>query len=271
MKSIAIGFVAFVRCSSLLPLRAEWQHQVQLSGDPAGGRLTISGLHGDLTIEGVDGSELTISSPDIEAPEEPRQEASGEPNTGGLRSLLAGASDNSGLGLQVSVEGASVSIVAVRPRESAEFHLKIPRAMGLHVQGLLEGDVTVKNIQGDIEIAATNGDVEVQGATSPVVIHSVSGDVDLAFEAFPDTRPTSINAVDGDAQVELPVDATVDLELRTLNGDIFTDLPVEVKDRRVVDWGGPKTVSAVLNGGGGKLAINAINGDVIVRGPKSQE
>jgi hypothetical protein len=241
---------------------AEWKHSVEIDGRPADGQLIVEGLSARISVRGVDGSTVSIRAPGLEVPDAPRA----RPREEGMRSLLNTGVDNSGIGLEVSVDKADVRVVSVRPPRHGEvFEFEIPREMSLRVQSVVHGGVDVEGVEGEMAIVVTEGDIRIDGACAPLVVHSVNGKVDVRFSAFPAEQGGSINGVDGLVSVALPPEAEVDLELRTINGDIVTDLPLEVKSRNVSQWGGPRSVRATLNGGGGKLVINSINDDVVVR------
>ncbi|HEX9782003.1 MAG TPA: DUF4097 family beta strand repeat-containing protein [Opitutaceae bacterium] len=269
MKTIPVLIAAALAVISSSQLQAEWAHSLRLEGDAPSGRLNISGINGDLTIEGVDGNEINIHSPELETPNQEQPQQPRQPRQDGLRSLLNPGNDNSGLGLQIEVLGTDVHVTGVRPHESASFFFKVPRGMSLQVHGLVHGDVSVDGLGGDMEIVVAEGGIRVAQAASSVVLHSVNGDIDVAYDSYPSNRPSSINAVNGTVRVELPVESKATLELQTINGDIFTDLPVDVKDRNISTWGGPRSILAAMNGGGEKLTVHAINDDVILQAPKN--
>lgn len=255
---ILASFLCFA-AASLSGLARE--HRVELSPEAAAGRLEISGLSGDIKIEGSDEPALVIQT-DSDEPEEDAPPA--EPPAG-LRSLLSSGSDNSGLGLQIETNGNRTTIVSVRPDDDDDFVFQVPRAISVRLAGLIRGDVVAHGLTSEVEINANEGDIALDDVLGPLVVQSVNGDVHVVFTSITGERPSSINAVNGRVVVELPPDSKVSLELHTINGDIFTDLPVEVKERRVTVMGGPRAVTATLNGGGTPLKINSINEGVIVR------
>lgn len=275
MNTRLFSLFSFALISALPAALPAADYRVELPPEAAAGILVVSGIGGDVTIEGIDGSEFIATSSGggnrsavvPRPPEPPKPRDLSKPREG-LRSLLDGGEDNSGLGVQIHVENREVHVTSVRPHDGDDFVFKIPRAMSVRVNRGLNGDVSVTGVDGELELMTTDGDVRVTGASSPVVVHAVNGDVHLAFAAFPRDRPSSVNAVNGTVVVELPADSRVEMDLKTINGDIFTDLPVEVKDRKVMGFGGPRSVQSTLNGGGAALKIMSVNDDVIVRAPK---
>lgn len=265
--SLILPALALMGTASLASAMADYV--VELPPEALTGRLTVSGLGGDITIHGVDSSEFKVLAPDAEPkpPQVPGAENdSGDSGHAGLRSLLASGDDNSGLGLRIVVDGNNINIIPVRPNLPDDFELEVPRGIAIELGAVIRGDVRIDGMDGEIEVTVTQGDISVRDAKGPVVIHAVAGDVEVAFASFPAERPSSINSVNGDVSVTMPPDAKANLDLRTINGDIFTNLDVEVKERKALDYGGPKSVRALLNGGGADLKIEAINNSIVVRG-----
>jgi hypothetical protein len=254
---------------------AQREHRIDVSAEALKGRLTLTGVSGDILIEGTDEPVIIITGDVEDLPEPPElPEMPDEPGRGksrptraGLRSLLgSGGPDNSGLGLEIKAEGSNINIVAVRPHEEGDYRFRVPRTMAVVLAGALRGDMHIVGMQAEIEAVVPEGDITLDGVRGPLVVQGVNGDVSVRFSALAASGTSSVNSVNGTVDVTLPADAAVTLDLMTVNGDILTDLPIEVKNRKVVPWGGPRSLRGTLNGGGVELKINSINDDIILRG-----
>jgi hypothetical protein len=254
------------------------EHRIEVSAEMMKGRLTLAGMSGDVIVEGTDESAIVIVG-EIEEfiePPEPSEppDMSDEPgqekvrmSREGLRSLLStGGSDNSGLGLEIKTEGNNITIVSVRPHEESDYTFRVPRSMALSLSSVIRGDVVIRGMQGEIEATVTEGDVVFEEISGPVVVQAVNGDVVARFATFASKAPSSINSVNGTVGIALPTGAAVTLDLRTINGDILTDLPVQVTERKIMPHGGPRTLRGTLNGGGAELRVNCVNDDILLRG-----
>jgi hypothetical protein len=242
------------------------EHRIDLAGTGLDGRLTITGVNGDIVITGTDDPVVVIQSDDFED-----DELEARPTADGMRSLLSGGPDDSGIGLNVKRDGRNITLVPVRPHYEAGYELRIPRSMSVKIAGVLRGDVSLQRIAGEVEIATTEGDIELAGVSGSVVVNAVNGDVEVAFAAVPPT-PSSVNSVNGSVTVSVPADAKLNLDMMTINGDIRTDLAVEVREKQSVPWGGPSSVKATLNGGGVTLQLRSINDDIVVHAlPKPEK
>jgi hypothetical protein len=253
------------------------EHRIDVSAEMMKGRLTLAGMSGDVIVEGTDEPAIVIvgeveeliEPPEPPEPLEPLDESDRKtmrPTREGLRSLLStGTADNSGLGLEIKTEGNNITIVSVRPHEEADYVFRVPRGMSLSLSSVIRGDVTVRGMQGEIEATVTDGDVVFEEISGPVVVQAVNGDVMARFAALATKAPSSINSVNGTVDIAVPAEAAATLELRTINGDILTDLPVQVTERKVMPHGGPRTLRGTLNGGGAELKVNCVNDDILLR------
>lgn len=244
------------------------EHKVDLSSIANVRSVVVSNFQGDITIEGTDESGVRILGDRIST----RKKENGPPPEG-FRSLRGGGVDNTGLGVQVSNQGGTLSIVGVPGSDGGDISVFLPRALAVSVTGVFEGDVVIRGISAEINVNIHEGDLLIEDVTGPVVAHSVDGDVEVSFISFTGDRESVINSVDGEVSVALPGDARVTLEIMTIDGDILTDLPVEVKLRDAHMFHGPQNVVAELNGGGTKLKIHSIENDVVIkaRGREKEE
>lgn len=258
-------FLVFAGSGAFFALPAA-ERRFDVPGDALTGRVEISAVGGDVTVEAGDEPAIVLIGDEDDAPEPEPAPA------GGMRSLLSGGSDNSGLGFEVKNNGSTFSIVGLRPhRDGDDVRVRMPRTMSLQIAGVIRGDVRVAGLGGDVEIATTEGDITLEAVSGPVVLNAVNGDVRVVFATFAAPRPSSINAVNGGVDVTLPADAAASLELRTINGDIRTDLPVEVTERNVLRHGGPRSVRGTLHGGGTNLKVMCVNDTIVLHGPRGVE
>ena len=112
--------------------------------------------------------------------------------------------------------------------------LQLPRASIVHEVYIPENtDFSVETINGNIIISGNTGDIRA---------HSISGYIDLAVA--PEKRAT--------------------LNMRTITGTMYSnfDFPEEGKSGRRI---GGESVSAELNGGGKRIELETISGDIFFR------
>ncbi|TDW96412.1 DUF4097 family beta strand repeat-containing protein [Dinghuibacter silviterrae] len=98
----------------------------------------------------------------------------------------------------------------------------------------------------DVSIETINGNITITGQTGAVRAHSISGFVDMAVNP---------------AQ-------KADLKFRTISGNMYSNLNLEVQDKHYLHQVGGNVVTT-LNGGGGKsIDLETISGDIFLRKAK---
>lgn len=175
------------------------------------------------------------------------------------------------LGSEVKLRGASTDLVGRGRLGGVEVKTASGDALVEEVDGDLRsdsasGDVRAETVTGTVEIRTASGDLSVRRAVGPVKAQSVSGDVEIgASESRLEVQtvsgdlraqriaggPVSVNAVSGDVEVAVAPGAAVWLDLRSLSGDMRSDL----------DAGdGPAEGESVL-----EIRGKTVSGDVRVR------
>ncbi|RSK37109.1 DUF4097 family beta strand repeat-containing protein [Hymenobacter metallilatus] len=223
-------------------------------------RLIMEMRGSDVVVETYDGDEVLIKGGTYEAPPKRAE---------GLRPVYQSTEDNTRQGLAVSAEGNTLRVQQVA-RKEAIYTLRVPRNTSLTFrEGTWTGsNLTVTNLSGSLELAMKNGNATLLGITGPVVANSTSGDVTL--QLAPGAQgPTAVSLISGNLDVTLPTATKATVSLRSMSGEVYTDFDLNPKPTpdglaRV----GGQTVTVPLNGGGFKMTLNTISGNVFLRKAK---
>ena len=219
----------------------------------------------DVTVEGYDGDELLIrGTGHYEAPPELAH---------GLRAIYSGgATDNTRLGLAVTPAGDNtLRIVRTSGRgEDGHYTVRVPRLTDVSfAQNGWGGsdDLTIRDLAGRVEVSLNSGDLRLLNVSGPVVANTVSGDIKVQFSATP-AQPSAITAVSGNVDVTLPPAAKVNLSMRSISGEIYTDFDLNLGGGNGLRHVGGQTVEGRANGGGVMFSLKTISGDIFVRKAK---
>jgi lia operon protein LiaG len=221
-------------------------------------RLTLEGFRESLPIEGYNGTEVIISTSSHDF----------EPNdrSKGLKPIYASGVDNTGIGVAMEKNGNHISLRCLLPMtKGADYKIRVPENMALDITRDCAGggETSISNIKNEIEFKGCH-DISLKNVTGPLVISTISGNVNVTFTEISKDKSISIASVSGEVDVTLPSKAGFNLEMGTVSGNMYSDFdfPTSSNDMRRV---GGSNVRAVLNGGGVDLKLHNISGNIYLR------
>jgi hypothetical protein len=236
---MAVGLLAVVRGGA--QERQIWTARYAL---PPGGSVAVENVEGSIQVEGWDRSEVlaTVVKTGLgqEAhPEDVRIAVESRPRSLTLRTLYPGQSEQ-----------------PVR----VDYRLRVPRQVRLEGLQTVEGDITVRGIEGSVEAHTLNGNIEQTEISGGIVARAINGNIAVALRALPDrSTPVSLETLNGHLYLALPPHANADLQLSTVAGRIESDYALSAS---AVPGDGSWT--ARLGQGGVLIRLRTVRGDVRV-------
>jgi len=232
-------------------------------GDISQTVLDIKNLYADnIIIEGVSSNEIKIETDDYEGiPDKAK----------GLKPLSATGPENTGIGLSVQQEGNRITVSGASRNADGEYRFSVPKNMMLVVDlnNWQAGDLTIKGMAGEVEAHSQNGDIRFENVTGPLVVKTLSSDIEVIFSSVSQKSPTSIFSTSGDIDIVIPEATKGSFEMSTTSGEIYTDLNFKFPEEKEMSrFGGAVSGSATLNGGGVELSLRSISGDIFIRKAK---
>ena len=190
----------------------------------------------------------------------------------GLKAVYYDAVDNTGIGLAVTKDGNGLKIEKA-VRKSVKYTVRLPRKVAVKFQQTnWQGgsNISISNMDGDLEITSLNADVDLINVTGPVVANSTSGTIKVVYTNFSQEKPSSISNISGAVDIALPASAKSNLNLHSINGEIFTDFEWPKKQSKdgMEKVGFGNTIKTEINGGGVGIQLNTISGNIYVRKQK---
>ncbi len=265
MKNILpLILLAFVLA---LPAQLRAQEYKMKFNSPTNRKVVLDMRGSDVTVEGYDGDELIIKgSGNFE--ESP---ATAQALRQGLRPVYSGgAMDNTRLGLAVTQTAANTIRIARTSRSDGHYTVRVPRQTDVaFAQDAWGGsdDLTMRDIAGRIEVSLKSGDLRLLNVSGPVVANTISGDIQVKFNATP-SQPCAVSSVSGNVDVSVPASAKLTLSMRSISGEIYTDFDLNLGGGNGLRHVGGQTVDGRANGGGTVLSLKTISGDVFLRKTK---
>lgn len=256
------SFIA-VLCLCLLPLcaSAQTERKTFKKGFSAGKQKIVLVLdRSDIEIIGTAGNEVEISTAgDVELKPPPERAK-------GLKPLHNGATDNTGIGLDVQESGGVMTIKKAIGRNIG-YTLKVPNGADINVKQLTwhQNEFKFKDLSGELEVEGLGSSLVIHNVTGPIVANTTNGSIEVVFTKINQSKPTHIAAINGHVDVSLPSDTKANVELSTTNGEVFTDFDIKLDEE---GDSGSEHVSHTLgtiNGGGVELSFHSINNHVYLR------
>lgn len=229
-------------------------------------KVSIDNLYGGLSIQESGGTELIITINDTEIIKVPEKAKGLKPIGSG------GKQDNTTIGLNVEKEGNILRISgALKKSMDAEYTIKIPKGLSLildYHNPFTYGPISIDGFSSEIEITTLHDDIKLKNVTGPLVLHAISGNIDVDFATVNQNSPISITAISGDINIKMPASTPANLKMGTMNGEIFTDFDIkfEHKEKEGLNYiGGGQDISGTLNNGGVEITLKTMSDNIYLR------
>jgi Putative adhesin len=209
----------------------------------AGGSFVLENVNGSVHVDGWDRDEVEVSAVKTSTSESRDMQQ------------VKIEVDNSKPG-QIAVhtlypkgEGAEVAV---------EYHVHVPYRVLLGSIGTVNGSVIVRGVEGGGELRSVNGNVEVSNSSGRFSERTTNGDIRLELHELLEGGPMNLETVNGSVLLGLPADARADLKVLSMNGDVYSELPVP----RISGALTPHAFKAKLGNGGGEISVRTVNGGI---------
>ena len=238
---------------------------VTLSDPSRPSLVKVSLITGGITVKAHEGKDIIV-----EAHARNRDEDD-EDRPGPKRLTIAST------GLNVEEENNQVNIGTESPNRAVDLVIQVPVHTSLHLRAVNDGDINVSGVDGELDVDDINGSVTLTNIAGSAVAHALNGKLTASFTRI-NPKPMAFSSLNGDVDVTFPADLKANVNLRSDNGDVFSDFDVKmlpqasqpvVEDGRT--HGGKykvkmdKTVRGTINGGGPEMQFTNFNGQIYIR------
>lgn len=208
----------------------------------AGGNFVLENVNGSVQVEGWDRDEVEVRAVKT-SQNDPRDlaqvkiEVESKPGQVAVHTLYPKG------------EGAQVAV---------EYHIHVPYRVLLGSVGTVNGSVMVRGIEGSGELRSVNGNVEVTNSSGRFNAKTTNGDLRLELRELMDGGPMDIETVNGSVVLGLPSNARANLKALSMNGDVYSELPVTSTTAPAAKRG----FRAKMGVGGGDISVHTVNGGI---------
>jgi len=101
------------------------------------------------------------------------------------------------------------------------YRVRVPRQVRLPSLRTLEGNISVRHVEGPVDARTLSGNIAQTDVTGRVVARALTGSIFVSLRALPSgTAPLLLDTVNGNVVLLLPPHSNADLELSTVAGNI---------------------------------------------------
>ena len=144
---------------------------------------------------------------------------------------------------------------------SVEYSLTIPRKARLESVELVNGSVEIEGAEGDVKAASVNGRLTARGLTGEVKLSTVNGGVEAVITRLDESKPVSLNSVNGSIVLIIPSDSNAQIRANTVHGKITNDFGLPVNDGEYVGH----DLNGQIGSGGPRIRLSNVNGSITIK------
>jgi DUF4097 and DUF4098 domain-containing protein YvlB len=143
-----------------------------------------------------------------------------------------------------------------------DFDITVPRGIRLDEVSLVNGQMSIKDVEGDVHASTVNGGLSATGLAGDVDLSTVNGALAVSFGRLDASASIHLHTVNGTVDVSIPRKAGARLSASTVNGAIHSDLGLTVSK---MDFVG-RSMKGTIGDGGASIDVDAVNGAIHIRG-----
>lgn len=221
------------------------------------GKIVLKNFSGDLPVKGYSGTDIVLSSDrDNEIPARAK----------GLKAVYSAGTDNTGVAVYMEKNGNQITLTCLLPiTQQASYSIEVPDNFAVTVNNECghAGDVTVSNVKGEVDVTNCS-DITLKNVSGPMVLSSISGDINVAIADVKKDNPISVTSISGNVDVSMPAASKADLQMENTTGAIYSDFDFPSDDQKMRKIGG-NSIHTQLGGGGAAVRLTSISGNIYLR------
>lgn len=209
----------------------------------AGGSFALENVNGSVHVEGWDRDEVEVSA------------------------VKTGTDESRDVQqVKIEVDNSKPNQISVHTRYpqgqgaevAVEYHVHVPYRVLLGSVGTVNGSVVVRGVEGGGDLRSVNGNIEVSDSSGRFSEKTTNGDIRLELHQLIEGGPMNLETVNGSVLLGLPAGAKADLKVLSMNGDVYSELPIP----RTAGAPAPHAFKAKLGAGGGEISVRTVNGGI---------
>lgn len=223
------------------PLPASYDETFQQTYPiPARGDVTLTNLNGSVRIEGWEKNDVEVHA---------------------VKRSLGQTRDLQRVRIDVEVQPRALHIRTRYPEDNpaeveVEYRIKVPYQVSLSRVETINGSVLVSGMEGAGDLRTVNGDVDVFESSGRFSGKSTNGHVRVELRKLAGAGEMTLESVNGPVVLVVPQSVSADLDVRSLNGEFRTELPLAMQSSLGREFRGS------LGKGGMTVRLRTVNGAI---------
>ena len=208
-----------------------------------GGTFSLTNVNGAVQISGWDRSEVEVHA---------------------VKTARGTQSDLARVRIEVSSSPGRVAVGTQYPKDDGvevyvEYRIRVPRRVQLERVATVNGLVRVSNVEATGDLRTVNGNVDVFDCTGRLSVHTTNGNLRLEMRRVDDGEPVMLETINGTILLAMPAGTNAELDVRTINGDFRSELPLSVEGASLL-----QAFRWQVGKGGSTIQIRTVNGGIRV-------
>jgi DUF4097 and DUF4098 domain-containing protein YvlB len=177
----------------------------------SGGKFTLKNVNGSVQVDGWEREEVEVEA---------------------VKSARSSPGDLDRVQIDIQPSPGAVAVYTRYPQGdgvevAVDYRIRVPYRVLLSGIETVNGSVSVRGVDGSGELRSVNGDVDVVDSAGRFSARTTNGNVRLELRQVKGEGPMDLATVNGSLLLALPADARAILNVRSMNGDFHSDLPLE--------------------------------------------
>jgi DUF4097 and DUF4098 domain-containing protein YvlB len=207
-----------------------------------GGAFTLTNINGAVRIEGWEKSEVEVHA---------------------VKRAVKARADLARVRIEVESLPAAVHVRTRYPEDdpagvNVEYRIRVPYRTLLGRVETINGNLAVSGVEGSGELRTVNGNVDVFDSAGKFSARTTNGEVHAEFRQLAAAGQMTLEAVNGGVLLALPSEASATLDVASMNGEFYSELPIA----RPGSWG--REFRGNLGRGGMTVRLRTVNGGIAI-------
>ena len=165
--------------------------------------------------------------------------------------------------------------ISIKYNYLVNYTVKVPYNTNLHVSTVNDGNISVKDVAGRLKVDNVNGAISIVNARGKTDAHTINGDLTVNYTKVPD-EGSEYYTLNGKLEVVYPASLSANLQLKSFNGQFYTDfdnavtLPAKVltlkeKNNNATNFKLDKNSEIKIGNGGKLFKFETFNGNIYIK------